>query len=271
RAREAIDMARQAALDGYATVVAAGGDGTYQEVINGVLAAAEQGAASTVGVIPVGSGCDFAYSVGVPSDLEGACARLARGQTKLVDLGRVTVDAPLAGAPPSRYFDNTVGMGFDGVVTEECQKFKRLRGMALYLPAVLKTVFVSLRPARAEITFRVNGSAPERIQSTVLMATVCNGPREGGGFFIAPEARSDDGLLDMCIADMVPRLRILSLIPHFIKGTHVDKPNVRMAQCTHVAIESPDPMIAHADGEMICTEAHRIECEILPAKVRVVC
>ena len=171
----------------------------------------------------------------------------------------------------TRYFDNTVGMGFDGVVTEECQKFKRLRGMALYLPAVLKTVFVSLRPARSDITCQLDGSAPQRLQSTVLMATVCNGPREGGGFFIAPEAQNDDGVLDVCLADMVSRPRILGLIPHFIKGTHVDKPNVRMMKATHVVIESPDPMIAHADGEMICTEGHRIECEILPSRLRVVC
>lgn len=268
---EAIDMARQAALDGYATIVAAGGDGTYQEVINGVLAAQDEGATVTVGALPVGSGSDFAYSIGIPPDLEEACARLAKAETKLVDIGRVTVDVPCPGAPATRYFDNTVGMGFDGVVTEECQKFKRLRGMALYLPAVLKTIFVSLHPARSEITIQADGAPPQIIKSTVLMATVCNGPREGGGFFVAPAALNDDGLLDVCVADMVPRLKILGLVPHFMKGTHVDKPNVRMAQGTHVLIESPDPMIAHADGEMICTEAHRIECELLPAHLRVVC
>ena len=273
RHREAINMARQATLDGYETIIAAGGDGTYHEVINGVLAASPDDGPgrSTVGVLPVGSGSDFAYAVGMPPDLKDACARLAQGQTKTVDLGRVTVDVPLEGEPSTRYFDNTVGMGFDGVVTEECQKFKHLRGMALYLPAVLKTIFVTLRPARSEITYRINESAPQKIQSTVLMATVCNGPREGGGFFVAPGARNDDGLLDVCVADMVSRLKILGLVPHFMKGTHVDKPNVRMLQSTHVVIESPDPMIAHADGEMICTDAHRIECEILPARLRVIC
>jgi YegS/Rv2252/BmrU family lipid kinase len=270
RSREAIEIARQAANDGYQLIVAAGGDGTYQEVINGVM---QSGMPVPVGVLPVGSGSDFSYAVNVPPDLEGACARLATGSVRFVDLGRVTVDEPLEGEPETRYFDNAVGIGFDGVVTEECRRFKRLRGMALYLPAVLKTVFVSLKPARSEIAYRLDGAAssPERIQSTVLMATVCNGPREGGGFMVAPNARPDDGLFDICLAEIVPRLQILRLIPHFMRGTHVEKPNVRMLQSTGVVITSPDPMIAHADGEMLCTAAHRIECEMLPNALRVLC
>jgi len=224
-------------------------------------------------------------------------ARLVDGQARPIDLGRVTVDVPLAGDAPTRYFDNTVGIGFDGVVTQEVRRFKRLRGMALYLPAVLRTVFVSHKPARSEIAYRADGASPAsedpvvRIQSTVLMATICNGQREGGGFLIAPDARNDDGLFDVCVAENVPRLRILALIPHFIKGTaenvprlrilaliphfikgtHVDKPNVTMLRSAHVVITSPDPLIAHVDGEMLCTDAHRIECEIVPLKLRVVC
>ena len=98
-AGEAIDLARQAVLDGYETVVAVGGDGTYHEVINGMMAAPRSGRApdggvvGNLGVIPVGSACDFAWMVGIPSDLEGACARLAQHQTKVIDLGKVTVDA----------------------------------------------------------------------------------------------------------------------------------------------------------------------------------
>lgn len=281
-AGEAVELARQAVLDGYETVVAAGGDGTYQEVINGMLAASQERVTGTLGVLPVGSGCDFAYSVGIPSDLEGACARLAEHHTKTIDLGKVIVDVPVQDKPGSRYFDNTVGIGFDGVVTEECRRFKRLRGMALYLPAVLKTVFVSLKPPRCTIEYAVDEVGPHpaadhgsqlehHLDKTVLMATICNGQREGGGFFIAPEARNDDGLLDVCLADNLPRLKILGMIPHFMKGTHVSKPSVTMLRSQHIVITSPDPLIAHADGEMLCTDAHRIECEIVPNRLRVVC
>jgi diacylglycerol kinase (ATP) len=305
-AGEAVGLARQAVLAGYDVVVAAGGDGTYQEVINGMMTVppsqweASNGIVGTLGMIPVGSGCDFAWASEIPADLEGACARLARHQTKVVDVGKVWVDVPKKGAAahaawqfpeetitptdqgPSpdkgamRYFDNTVGIGFDGLVTEEVRKVKFLRGLALYLPVVLKTVFLSYQPARSRIEYELNGSSPAQtqvgqMQKTVLMATICNGGREGGGFYIAPDAKNDDGLLDLCVAENIPRLQILGMVPQFMQGTHVDKPIVTMLRSKRVLITSPDPLIAHADGEMLCTQAHRIECEIVPQALRIVC
>jgi diacylglycerol kinase (ATP) len=292
---EATDLARRAVLDGYDVVVAAGGDGTYHEVINGMAAAHDEkmpadGTIGTLGVLPVGSGSDLCYSVGVPGELEAACARLAQGEPKVVDLGRVTVYESEQDPGTRRYFDNTVGIGFDGVVTLEGKKIKYLRGMALYLPVVLKTVFVSLKPPRAVIEYEeapeaptptlppvgrpssvgVTGGTMRRIEKTVLMATICNGPREGGGFYVAPDARNDDGLFDILLADNLPRVQILALIPHFMKGTHVDKPSVTMLRSRRIVITSPDPLIAHADGEMLCTEGHRIECEIAAQRVQVI-
>jgi diacylglycerol kinase (ATP) len=301
-AGEAIELARQATLDSYDVIVAAGGDGTYQEAINGMIAAhaenaPEDGVIGTLGILPVGSGCDFSYTAGVPCDLEDACARLAEGEPRLVDLGRVTVYKSEQDPGTCRYFDNTVGIGFDGVVTAESRKLKHLRGMALYLPVVLKTVFISLKPPRTVIEYeepppQTGGEEwpppleneegrPERrtgqqrgpirrIEKTILMATICNGQREGGGFYVAPEARNDDGLLDLLLADNLPRLQILAMIPHFMKGTHVDKPSVTMLQSKRITITSPDPLIAHADGEMLCTDGHRIECEIAAQRVRVI-
>ena len=97
RAGEAIELARRATEDGYGTIVAAGGDGTYQEVVNGMLAGSDDEIVGNLGIIPVGSGCDFSWTVGVPPDLAGLCARLAAGQTRIVDVGKVTVDAIDAG------------------------------------------------------------------------------------------------------------------------------------------------------------------------------
>ncbi len=320
-AGEAVGLARQAVLDGYDIVVAVGGDGTYHEVINGMIAAHEgnapgDGVVGTLGIVPVGSGCDFSYAAGVPSELEGACARLAQGDHKVVDLGRVIIDED-ENHPGTRYFDNTVGVGFDGVVTLEARKFKRLRGMALYLPVVLKTVFVSHKPPRVMIEYEEappdapppsppsrpsavgageEGDSPlprgsdrlrsayggerhsdgagrgplRRIEKTILMAVVCNGPREGGGFYVAPDARNDNGLFDLLLADNLPRLRILGMLPHIMKGTHVGKPGVTMLRSKRIVISSPDPLIAHADGEMLCTEGHRIECQVAAQRVRVI-
>lgn len=290
RAGEAIELARRATEDGYETIVAAGGDGTYQEVISGMLAGSDDKIVGNLGIIPVGSGCDFSWTVGVSPDLAEACARLAAGQTRIVDVGKVTVDATDAGATTdaksphqsaTRYFDNAVGIGFDGVVTAECRKFKRLRGLPMYLVAVLKTVFLSFRAPRSVIEYEEDGQGAQalpdaphpsmrRLEKTVLMATVCNGQREGGGFHVAPNAVNDDGRFDLCLADNIPRLQILGMIPHFMKGTHVDKPPVTMLRSRHVIISSPDPLLAHADGEIICTNAHRIECEVAARQVRVI-
>jgi diacylglycerol kinase (ATP) len=288
---ETIELARRAVLDGYDVVVAAGGDGTYHEAINGMIAAhdgstPDDGVIGTIGVLPVGSGCDFSYAAGVPSNIEDACLRLARGTHKTVDLGRVIVDGD-ENHPGTRYFDNTMGIGFDGVVTLEARKYKRLRGMALYLPVVLKTVFISFEAPRLVIEYQESATPPpqklggtaipmaqggplRRLERTTLMAVVCIGQREGGGFYVAPDAENDDGLFDVLLADNLPRLQILGMLPHIMKGTHQGKRGVTMLRSRQIAITSPDPLIAHADGEMLCTDAHRIECQVAAQRVRVI-
>jgi YegS/Rv2252/BmrU family lipid kinase len=266
-AGEAIEIARQAMQDGYDTLVAVGGDGTYQEVINGMLSRdpnVNGHAIGTLGLLPVGSGCDFAWSMGVPSDLGSACALLAQRQTRIVDVGRITVDGK------SRYFDNTVGIGFEGVVTVEAKKVKYLRGMALYVPVVLKSIFLSLSPARSTITYESDGHT-HRIEGSFLMIDICNGKRAGGSFFVAPDAEPDDGLFDICLVPDISRARMLALLPHFLKGTHANQPEVTTLRCDRIEITSMDGLFAHADGELLCMAAHRIACETLPKKIRVLC
>ena len=261
RTRHAAELAEQAVRDGFEVVVAAGGDGTSNEVVNGLMAAAEGGTVATMGVIPLGSGSDFANTIGVPPDLPGACSRLAHGENRTVDVGRVT----LPGHPP-RYFDNTVNIGFGGVVTLEALKVKRLRGMALYLPVVLKTIFLSLKIPLATIEYD-----DQKLVLPALMIVVANGPREGGGFHVAPQAQPDDGLFDLCIVSEVSRLAMLGLVPHFMKGTHVGRKPVTMTRARRVTVSSPDDLVAHVDGEVLCTNAHRIEFEIIPRQLQVRC
>jgi diacylglycerol kinase (ATP) len=255
----AAELAEQAARDGFELIVAAGGDGTVHEVVNGLMTASGGLEAGTLGIIPIGSGSDFAHTAGVPSDLRAACRRLAHGQVKIVDVGRITMPGRA-----TRYFDNTLGIGFDGVVTVEAVKVKWLRGLALYLPVVLKTVFLSLKVPRVSIEY--DG---EEMDLPALMVCVANGPREGGGFFVAPQAQPDDGLFDLCITREVSRLAMLGLIPHFMQGTHVDKEPVTMTRARRVTISSPDDLVAHVDGEVLCTDGHQITCEILPRRLRV--
>jgi diacylglycerol kinase (ATP) len=266
-AGEAVELARQAVLDGYGTVVAAGGDGTYQEVINGMLAAnqaADDGVVGNLGALLLGSGCDFAWNVDIPTALDAACARLARQETRVVDLGRLTVDGE------TRYFDNTVGIGFEGTVTLEVRKIKHLRGIALYLPAVLKSIFITMKPARSVIEYEQDGET-RRLEGAYLLVSICNGTRAGGAFMIAPHAEPDDGLFDVCIVEDVPRTRMLALVPHFMRGTHVDQPDVSMFRTRRISIASQDDLSGHADGELICTQARHVECKVIPNKLRVVC
>lgn len=260
RPGHATELAKVAARDGFELIVAAGGDGTTNEVVNGLLAASEGGSTRPLGVIPVGSGSDFANNVGVPANLEEACRRLSQGQNRAVDVCRVTVDeeAPF-------FFDNTVNIGFGGIVTLEARKVKWVRGMALYLPVVLKTIFLS---QATRVTIEYDNQTLEADSS---MICVGNGPREGGGFFCTPGARPDDGLLDMCVVQDIGRLRMLRLVPRFMNGSHAHSDGVTMAQAKHIVVSSEDDLVAHADGEMLCTEAHRIEFDVVPSRLQVRC
>jgi YegS/Rv2252/BmrU family lipid kinase len=255
----AVELAARAAEDGCETIVAAGGDGTANEIINGLMMAPHSGGTRRMGVIPAGSGSDFATGIGLPTDLQEACRRIASGRCKTIDIGRVSIP----GQEP-RYFGNVVGVGFDGAVLIETLKMKRLRGLALYLLAVLKTIFMNFEAPMTTIEY--DG---ERMDLPAMLVSVTNGPREGGGFLIAPDAKPDDGLFDVCIAHEVSQLTMLRLLPHFLKGTHVNLDPITMVQARQVSISSPDGLIAHVDGEVLCTDAPWIRCEILPGALNV--
>ena len=254
-----IELAYQAVKDGFDLIVAAGGDGTTNEVMNGMITASDGKIAGTLGLIPTGSASDFMGNVGIPKNLRDACLRLAKNQTRIVDLGVITIPGE-----NKRFFDNQLGIGFDAVVTIEAQKFKWLRGMALYFPVVLKTVFLANKPTR--VTLEYDGKVMEM---STLQISVANGSREGGGFYLAPEARLDDNAFDICIVREISKLQMLKIIPKFMKGNHVNDPATTMLRARKVTITSEDDLIAHYDGEILCTSGHRIEAEILSKKLRV--
>jgi diacylglycerol kinase (ATP) len=259
---QGIELGREAAAAGYERVVAMGGDGTADEVANGLLLAAEEGHEAVLGVIPAGSGNDFSHAIGIPPNPEDACRRLAEGRVRSIDLIRVTVD----GQP--HIFDNSVGIGFDADVSLETRKIKRVHGFPMYLWAVFRVLATDHKwPYPMRIT--VDGR-PLPHQAVTLI-TVANGPRAGGGFYLTPGAQPDDGLLDVCIADQLGRLGILQLLPHVMKGTHVDKKPVTMLRGRHVLIEGSRGLPGHVDGETLCVEGHRIEFEVLPGKLKVWC
>jgi diacylglycerol kinase (ATP) len=261
----AADLAEEAATAGYDCVVAAGGDGTSNEVLNGLMRAKQAGAGtSAMGVLCVGRGNDLAYGMGIPTDLEAGCRTLAHGQRRLVDVGRV------AGGlyPDGRYFGNGIGIGFDTVVGLEAAKMTWLSGFPLYLVAALKTLFLYYRAPLVTIELDSRG---EKITQPSLMISVMNGRRMGGGFMMAPQGQPDDGLLDLCIARQVSRTRVLALIPHFMRGTQSTQEPIRTERARRVVITAiKGGLPAHADGETLCVDGQRLEIELLPGQIEVI-
>jgi len=273
----AAELAQEAATAGYDVVVAVGGDGTANEVLNGLMQAkrvsesasqrvsesASQQEECAMGILCVGRGNDFAYGMGVPTELEVGCRALAQDHRRTVDVGRVVGGL----YPEGRYFGNGIGIGFDAVVGFEAVKMTWLTGFPSYIVAVLKTVFLYYKAPLAKIEY--DGGT---ITQPSLMISIMNGQRMGGGFFMAPEGKPDDGLFDLCIAREVSRARTFGLIPHFMRGTQVTQEPIRMAQARKVVVTAVEGVLpAHADGETLCTEGLRLELELLPRQIEIIC
>lgn len=260
----AAELARQAVADRYDLVAGVGGDGTANEVLNGLLLAQEAGLGeAAMGMIAVGRGNDFAYGMGIPAGVEAGCQTLLGGQRRRVDVGWVSG----GDYPQGRYFGNGVGIGFDAVVGFESVKLKRLHGFPSYIVAALKTIFLYFRAPLVRLEF--DGQV---ITRPLLLVSIMNGRRMGGGFTMAPSARADDGLFDLCIAEQMSPWRILRLIPHFFKGTQGTQPGIRMGQAARITVTAQDgPLPAQTDGEIFSTEGRKIEVELIPSRIEVIC
>ena len=259
----AIRLAREAASAGSQLVVAVGGDGTANEVLNGVMQARQAGlGAPAMGVIGVGRGDDFAVGVGVPAGLEAGYQILTQGRRQPMDVGFVKGGL----YPDGRYFGNGVGIGFDAVVGFEAAKLKKLHGFANYLVAALRTMFLYYQAPLVRIELD-----KDVVKLPALMVSIMNGKRMGGGFMMAPQSQIADGLFDLCIVGQVSRMGILGLIPQFTKGTQAGHPKVSMRQSGRVVVVAEQGSLpAHADGETLCTEGKTLTLELLPGALEMI-
>jgi YegS/Rv2252/BmrU family lipid kinase len=260
----AAEIAQTAAAEGFDAVVAVGGDGTANEVINGLMRARESGSpACVLGILSVGRGNDFAFSMGIPASLEAGCSLLAQGVSRPIDIGR------LVGGdyPQGRYFGNGVGIGFDAVVGFEALKLRRLSGFPSYIIAALKTIFLYSEAPLVQVSFDENN-----LELPALMVSIMNGRRLGGGFLMAPHGRPDDGLLDLCIAGQVNKGRIITLIPHFLRGSQATQPEIYTGRASHVTVWARRGSLpVHADGETVCVAGTSLSVEILPQPLQLIC
>jgi YegS/Rv2252/BmrU family lipid kinase len=248
----AIELAREATASGYQFVVAVGGDGTVNEVANGILQARDSSEA-TIGIISTGTGGDFIRTAGITRDYIKASSCLHGAERRMIDVG--VVDFTKNNQPSRRYFINSAGVGFDAQAIEAASRLPKIFGGTVpYVLGLLKSV-ISYRNKLLEVCF--NDRCEQRKVLTMVMA---NGCYFGGGMCIAPNADIYDGVFDVvCVGD-VGKIDLLKTFPKIYKGTHITHPLVEIERSSHVEIKSADKVFIEADGEFLgeCPASFRI-------------
>lgn len=258
----AIALAHAAAEAGFQTVAAAGGDGTVHEVANGILRAGRP--EICFGVLPIGSGNDYARVLGVPFDPRQMVARVLSQDSWSVDVGEIVAE----GGQRQRYFVNTAGFVMSGAVTWEARRIRQLRGLWLYGLATLRALCRHFRAAPTRLSL----DQCEIVQPTLYLA-VAIGRAEGGGFVVAPQAELDDGWFDYLHAGPMSRWQALGYLPRMLIGNLPnDDPRIRRGRCQEVTLASSEPLMAHVDGELFATPsapARHFEIRLLPRRLRI--
>ncbi|MFC2062927.1 diacylglycerol/lipid kinase family protein [Chloroflexota bacterium] len=239
----AIELARTATGDGYPFLIAVGGDGTINEVANGIMSSADSGR-TTLGMVSTGTGSDFVRSAGIPRDYAGACSSLTSRRRLLIDVG--VVEYVSEGKTKQRFFVNAAGAGFDAEVVRATEKWpKYFGGTVPYLAGLLRSLIgYQNKPVVMSL-----GDETETTRITTVV--VANGGYLGGGMRVVPQAELGDNLLDVMIVDDVSKFELLKTLPRVYTGTHVTHPKVRMKKTTKISIGSSEKLLVHADGEFL--------------------
>ncbi len=270
RAGEEAVLADQAIADGFDLIVAAGGDGTWSNVADRIVASGQENVA--LGLLASGTGNDFGRNFGLSTrNLDQAVQTLASGVVRSVDVGRVvTSGTPLraetgpVGTSKGRHFLNLIGFGFDIAVIEDTAGARFLRGELLYKVTALKNLF-SFRG----VPLVLESDGPT-VDGDQLMLTISNAPFFGGGFLIAPAAELDDGLLDACVIGNASPFRRWRLFAAAPKGRHVLSPHVQTRQSARFSVRFSAPPKYEVDGEVWQAEDAEVIVEAAPAALRLV-
>jgi len=241
------ELARQAVEEGAELVVAAGGDGTLNEVLNGLSSGFGR---TRLGLLPLGTGNDFARSIGVPDDLKAALAILLAGRFQRIDVGRATVGGK------SRCFLNMAVGGFSGVVSEKASDAKERWGPLAYMRGAVD----ALPELQAfETTIVLNGA--ERLRIDTYNVVISNGRYVAAGIPVAPQAVLDDGLFEVMIAPATTLPKLALLVPQVLLGQHLNSDLLLFRRAIRIEIESEPPMAFNVDGEMLGEESSAFEVQ----------
>jgi len=237
---EAQTRSRDFAHDGVERVIAIGGDGTFNEVANGLLMADRL---VPMGIVPAGTGCDFPRTLGLNSKSIEESVRIAcLGTITRMDVGFAQCDTG-----EGRYFVNVAGLGFDATVADKAARTKLPGGKISYLAALAASL---ARYKNISVTVT---SDTLSVQTRAVFVTVANAKYFGGGFMITPMADITDAKLDLAIIGDLSIPELLRRIPSVYRGTHTNHPKFTHAQCTQVRVESSDPALVQVDGEILGT------------------
>ncbi|MBC8525980.1 MAG: diacylglycerol kinase family lipid kinase [Candidatus Cloacimonetes bacterium] len=252
--KQATEIALESANKGFEYIVAAGGDGTINEVLNGIMKS-EYPEKINLGIIAVGAGNDFVKNLSYPRSIDNQIKILRRKTTKKIDIGKIE----------DLYFINTLGLGFDAQVTKTYYKSKLLNGFIGYLIAVLLTL-IKCRTYLVEISVD-----DKTIIKNTLFITVGNGKCCGGKFHLTPDAKIDDGVFDLCIIDKLTRREIIKFLPKVIKGKHTNLPMVKMLQGNEIIVKSEIDLPVYLDGEIPdLKDKKNIDIKIIPKKLNLI-
>ena len=246
------EAAKRAVADGVDVLFVGGGDGTVNEAVNGVTLAG--GLESTIfGVVPLGTGNDFAQTLGIPVDVDRAVEVLQQRRVVTVDLGRLN----------GRVFVNVSGGGFIAEVSDAVTpQMKSIAGRLAYLLGGVQTL-LDFDPIRLTLHADPGG---HRIETDAYAFAVCNARQIGGGRLIAPSALIDDGLLDVCVIENMPTLEFVALLRKVSDGDHVTDPRVRYLRASTVKLDFERPVLVNTDGEVL--EASSCDYSLLPRAAR---
>lgn len=258
----ASELAYQAGMDGYDLVVAMGGDGTVHEVVNGLMDLPPE-KRPYLGIVPLGSGNDFSYSLGISGKPEIALRQALTGSPRPVDIGIFEDDRGRR-----QYWTNAIGVGFDAIVTIHSRSMPFLHGYPVYFASVLKTIAFTYRPFHIKIN--MDG---EYWEEESILLVLCNGKREGGGFHVAPDSSPWDGLFNHFHIRNISRLQMLNTLTHFMRGTQFTLPFVKSGQFKSAKVEANCPLVIHLDGEIVAgldSQICSLQASIIPSALQAI-
>ena len=258
-------LASQAVLEGYDTIVSAGGDGSIHEVINGMLQTESgRNEIPKFGVLPLGTANDLAVNLKIPVDISSAAKTIAQDNEVWMDLGHVTFE--LDGKKMTQYFDNNSAVGLEPTITFIQEKIQVIKGVPRYIISALIGI---MRNPQWSMKIEWEGG---NYYGPVTLVTVGNHPLTGGVFYMTPNANGFDGLLTFVYGSIQSKLKILSILPKAMKNgpdSYVNQDGIHQINSPWIRISSDQPTPLHTDGEIQAESVYQVEYRIMPRAIPV--